>query len=53
MDEATLSAAREGSAEAFGKLTEAYRRELHVHCYRLVGSVAEAEDLVQDTLLAA
>src|SRR4051812_37585630 len=53
MDEVLLSGAREGDAEAFGKLTEPYRRELQVHCYRLVGSVAEAEDLVQDTLLAA
>ncbi|OXM60913.1 sigma-70 family RNA polymerase sigma factor [Amycolatopsis vastitatis] len=53
MDEVLLSEAREGDAAAFGKLTEPYRRELQVHCYRLVGSVAEAEDLVQDTLLAA
>ena len=53
MDEVLLSRAREGDAEAFSTLTERYRRELHVHCYRLVGSVADAEDLVQDTLLAA
>jgi RNA polymerase sigma-70 factor, ECF subfamily len=53
MDEVLLSGAREGNAAAFSKLTEPYRRELHVHCYRLVGSVAEAEDLVQDTLFAA
>ncbi|MEV0402525.1 sigma-70 family RNA polymerase sigma factor [Actinoallomurus sp. NPDC050550] len=53
MDEVLLSGAREGDAEAFGKLTEPYRRELQVHCYRLVGSVAEAEDLVQETLFAA
>ncbi|HEU5030106.1 MAG TPA: sigma-70 family RNA polymerase sigma factor [Spirillospora sp.] len=53
MDEMLLSGAREGDAEAFGKLTEPYRRELQVHCYRLVGSVAEAEDLVQETLFAA
>jgi RNA polymerase sigma-70 factor (TIGR02960 family) len=53
MDEVLLSGAREGDAAAFSELTEQYRRELQVHCYRLVGSVAEAEDLVQDTLLAA
>ena len=53
MDEGLLSGARQGDATAFGELTEPYRRELQVHCYRLVGSVAEAEDLVQDTLLAA
>jgi RNA polymerase sigma-70 factor (TIGR02960 family) len=53
VDDVVLSGAREGDAEAFSKLTEPYRRELEVHCYRLVGSVAEAEDLVQETLLAA
>jgi RNA polymerase sigma-70 factor (TIGR02960 family) len=53
MDEVLLSGAREGSAQAFSELTEPYRRELQMHCYRITGSVAEAEDLVQDTLLAA
>jgi RNA polymerase sigma-70 factor (TIGR02960 family) len=38
---------------AFRELAEAHRRELHVHCYRIVGSVQDAEDLVQETLLAA
>jgi RNA polymerase sigma-70 factor (TIGR02960 family) len=38
---------------AFRELAEAHRRELQVHCYRLVGSVQDAEDLVQETLLAA
>jgi RNA polymerase sigma-70 factor (TIGR02960 family) len=39
--------------EAFRELTDPYRRELHVHCYRILGSVQDAEDLVQETLLAA
>lgn len=53
MDERLLTSARTGDATAFAELTEVYRRELQVHCYRIVGSVAEAEDLVQETLLAA
>jgi RNA polymerase sigma-70 factor (TIGR02960 family) len=39
--------------QAFRELAEAHRRELQVHCYRIVGSVQDAEDLVQETLLAA
>ena len=42
-----------GDADAFSGLTEPYRKELLLHCYRIVGSVAEAEDLVQETLFAA
>ena len=53
MTEWTLTRARAGSEEAFRELTEPYRRELQLHCYRIVGSVQDAEDLLQETLLAA
>src|SRR5918996_6521899 len=49
----TLARARAGDEEAFRELTDPHRRELQVHCYRIVGSVQDAEDLVQETLLAA
>jgi RNA polymerase sigma-70 factor (ECF subfamily) len=51
--EPTLTRARAGDEEAFRELTDPYRRELQVHIYRIVGSPQDAEDLVQETLLAA
>jgi RNA polymerase sigma-70 factor (ECF subfamily) len=51
--EQLLARARAGDADAFRELTDPYRRELQVHVYRIVGSVQDAEDLLQETLLAA
>jgi RNA polymerase sigma-70 factor (TIGR02960 family) len=51
--EETLVRARAGDGEAFRELTDPYRRELQLHCYRILGSVQDAEDLLQETLLAA
>jgi RNA polymerase sigma-70 factor (ECF subfamily) len=48
-----LERARGGEEDAFRELTDPYRRELQVHIYRIVGSVQDAEDLLQETLLAA
>jgi len=49
----TLSRARGRDEEAFRELVDPYRRELQLHCYRMLGSVQDAEDLLQETLLAA
>ena len=46
-------AARTGDEAAFGALVEPHRRELQVHCYRMVGSLEDSEDLVQETFLRA
>jgi RNA polymerase sigma-70 factor (ECF subfamily) len=53
MRETTIARARAGDEAAFRELTDPYRRELQVHCYRILGSVQDAEDLLQETLLAA
>src|SRR5580692_7705240 len=48
-----LSQARAGDGEAFRELTGRYQRELQVHCYRMLGSFQDAEDTLQETMLAA
>jgi len=48
-----ISRAQAGDENAFRALTDPHRRELHVHCYRMLGSYQDAEDALQDTLLSA
>ena len=53
-DEMTLlQLARDGDERAFSELVGGYRAELRAHCYRIIGSLADAEDALQDGLLRA
>jgi len=53
VSETILDQARAGDEQAFRELADLYRPELQVHCYRLLGSAQDAEDMVQETLVAA
>ncbi len=52
-DDGVVAAARAGDESAFAALVERHQRELRVHCYRMLGSFDESEDLVQETFLRA
>jgi RNA polymerase sigma-70 factor (TIGR02960 family) len=53
LSERLLTRAAQGDEEAFRELTDPHRRELQVHCYRILGSIQDAEDVLQETLLGA
>jgi RNA polymerase sigma-70 factor (ECF subfamily) len=52
-EERLLGDARQGDERAFGLLVERHRRDLYAHCYRMFGSIQDAEDALQESLLAA
>ena len=53
VDAATIAAFQSVDADAFTRIAKRHGRELHVHCYRMIGSLDDADDLVQETLMRA